>query len=170
MSAPKENPQYRRANFEDVVFVTRLVKEFYAKREQIYGINYDHESMLITVDETIRRGICILGPNSCAGARLALFPSNCNVVMASVLFWYFRAHREMTIFQALARECLKEGATHIDASSHWPGNTIGRLYEKLGMHAAELQYVGTLENCCKERNKAVMAKTVKLEHQTVAED
>jgi hypothetical protein len=160
MSAPKENPQYRLASLEDVIFIGRLVKEFYAKRESIYKIPYDHETMLITIDELVRRGVVVVGPTSCAGASIDLFPSNCNYVVASVKFWYFQRPREIGIFTALCDECIRRGATKIDASAHAPDNTIGRYYEKIGMHACETVYLGDLENCCKLERKAVMAKTV----------
>jgi hypothetical protein len=143
-----------------VAFIARLLKEFYAKSEQVYGIPYDHESMLITVDDTIRHGICLVGPTSCAGAHISLFPSNCEYAMASVKFWYFQNHREIEIFDALAEACRLAGANMIDASSHHPDNVIGRFYAKRGMRPAETLYLGRLENCCKPRAKAVTPKTV----------
>lgn len=169
MNAPKVNPPYRLATLEDVVFIARLIKEFYGKMEDSYKIPYDHESTLITIDETIRRGVCLVGPTSCAGAFINLFPFNCNYAVANVDFWYFRNPREIEIFYALCQECRARGATHISASSHFPKHVIGRFYEKLGMFPAETVYLGDLENCCKAGAKAVIPKTVNDEHLTTTE-
>ena len=144
MSASKANPPYRLANLNDVTFIARLIREFYNKTGGVYGIPYDHESMLITIDETIRTGICLVGPNSCAGAYINLFPSNCEYAVASVKFWYFRTPREISIFKALCEEAKRRGATNIDASSHFPNHTIGRYYERFGMKPAETVYLGSL--------------------------
>lgn len=132
------------ANLSDASFIYRLLREFYAKQGGIYRIPMDTESAAETVGDVITRGICLVGPSSCAGALFAPFPFNKEAVIAQVIFWYFQKHQEIKIFEALLTACKVAGATHINAASHFPENTIGKRYLKLGLQAIEKQYMSAL--------------------------
>lgn len=142
MNDSPENPPliYRKAKPEDVVFIARLLREFYTKVDA-YGIPYDHASMIVTVDDMVDRGICLVGPTSCAGAFVTPFPSNSNYTVAHILFWYFQKKREIGIFLELLKQCKEQGVTHVSCSSHFPKNTIGRFYKKCGLKPVEIQYM-----------------------------
>lgn len=160
MSDFKANPPYRPATFNDAVFIARLLREFYSKAGRSYGIAYDHETTLLVVEDVIRRGVCIVGPTSCAGAMIEPFVNNCNHTLAVVRFWYFQRPREITIFEELMRVCRAFGATEITGASHPPDHVIGRYYHKLGMSEAETVYIGKMENCCKDKSKRVRGEVV----------
>lgn len=145
MNESKANNLFRAATLHDAVFIARLLREFYAKAGTEYGIPFDYESMLISVDDAIRHGICIVGPTSCAAAYLDIFPCNCDYSVANVKFWYFQQHREITIFEELIRLCATAGATFFTGSSHAPDHTIGRHYEKKGMKPVETVYMGPIQ-------------------------
>ena len=121
-----------------------MLHRFYQKSGSIFGIQWDHGSVLETIGETIHRGVCIIGDHSCAGALFAPFPYNRKFCIASVVFWYFTKPREMEIFHALAQACHEIGCTHINPSSLWPSNTIGRYYRKHGLREAETQWLGEI--------------------------
>jgi hypothetical protein len=136
---------FRRATSEDVVFVCRLVKRFYARSGNIYRIPYDHESALAAVYDTINTGICLVGPQSCAGAIFLPFPFNQSAIVAQVIFWYFEQRREIAIFDALLEECRANGATHVNVAAI--GNGPGRrFYQARGLTMVETQYLGPLQN------------------------
>jgi len=139
--------QFRPAAFDDIPFITNLLAEFYAKQGTAsYGIPFDAQSTLLTVERVVRHGICLVGPTSCAGAMLMPFPYNHNVVTAHVMFWYFKRAREIKIFETLIACCLKARATHVSASSHSPRHIIGRLYEKWELRPVEGLHMGPLIN------------------------
>lgn len=155
MNESKANNLFRAATLHDVVFIARLLREFYSKAGTEYGITFDYESMLVSVDDVIRHGVCIVGPSSCAAAYLDVFPCNCNHTVANVKFWYFQQHREITIFEELLRICGAMGASEFTGSSHSPDHTIGRYYQKLGLKPVETVYIGKIKNCCKAEPVAV---------------
>ena len=158
MNEFKVNHPFRQANFEDTVFIARLLRELYTKAGRAYGgIRYDHETTLITIEDAIRRGLCIVGPTSCAAAFLEPFANNCDHLIGVVKFWYFQKPREIRIFEEIMRLCKEQGATEISGASHAPDHVIGRYYAKLGLAPAELVYVGNIENCCKAHPERVRA-------------
>lgn len=137
-------PTYRLATLHDVVPIARLLREFYHREGDIYGISYDHESTVATVDEVVNHGICLVGPTSCAGALIRPFPYNHQAHIALIPFWYFRNRREIGIFQVLLKACVAAGATHINVASHYPHNIIGRFYRKCGIQPVEVQYLAAI--------------------------
>lgn len=136
---------FRPATLHDGLFVGRLLKEFYAEKGGIYGIPYDHASTLRTVQGVIDHGICLVGPTSCAGAILVPFPYNGDVLVAHVVFWYFKNAREIEIFERLMQHCAAAGAVRITAASHYPENRIGPHYSKFGMEASESTWLGRID-------------------------
>lgn len=146
-NSPANSQQiFRKATPEDVIFISRLLREFYAKEGiGAYGIPFDYQSTVVTVDDIVRRGVCLVGPASCAGALISTCPFNANAQIAMVVFWYFQKKHEIAIFKELCIECKNQGATHINPASHFPTNSIGRFYRKCGLKAAETQYLGLLQ-------------------------
>lgn len=137
-------PEFRRAELTDVIFMARISKAAYAKYGTIYGIAFDMESTLETIDHVVRNGICIVGSASCAGAMLFPFPYNKNAVIAYVSFWNFEKPKEIVIFDALVNACRETGATHINPNSLFPKNLIAKFYAKRKMPAVEIQYLAPI--------------------------
>jgi hypothetical protein len=141
-SQASNQPIYRKAGHDDVVFISRLTREFYGKVGDIYHVPYSHASMIVTVDDIVDRGIVLVGPNSCAGAFFYPFPSNADFKMAHVLFWTFQRRREIGIFLELLKQVKEMGAVGVTCASHFPQNTIGRFYKKCGLKPVETHYMG----------------------------
>lgn len=136
---------FRHATADDVPFILNLLREFYRKTGvTAYGIKFDGESAVATICEVLARGVCIVGPTSCAGAVFQPFPWNYRARVAQVVFWYFKSSREIRIFDALMDECRNVGATHINAASHFPKNAINRWYSKYGLKVSEIQSIARL--------------------------
>jgi hypothetical protein len=135
---------FREATFDDIPRIVDLLQEFYWNKGAIYGIPFDAATTMITVEKVVRHGVCIVGPNSCAGAMIVPFPYNHAVMIASVIFWYFKQSRELKIFPTLAGLCRKRGAEHLSVASHFPENTISRYYNNWGFAPAETLHVGSL--------------------------
>ena len=154
-SEPKTTPQFRRANFSDRDFICRMIVERSRAHhiEEPYGILYDQQTAVCTVSDVIKKGVALVGPNSCAGAMLGAFPWNREAVIAQVLFYHFSKAREMGILVELARLCEWAGATHMNCSSHFPGNVIGRYYQRIGLKPVETQWLAPLNNICKPAGK-----------------
>lgn len=129
---------FRRAVLSDAPFVARLVREFYVGQDYniTYGIEFDYESTLATVTAIIERGVCILGPHSCAGAYVAPFPFNHTQRVAYVQFWFFNRKGEAAIFKKFL-QALESEVHHVWAVSHPPHHRVGRLYRKLGFRQVE---------------------------------
>lgn len=157
-SGSSQRPKFRRASCDDIIFIARLLREFYRKAGEVYGIPYDHESTLQFAEYCVTNQVTIVGPSSCAAAVLCPFPSNKDAVIAQVLFWYFHRPREVTIFEALARECQDAGATHINASSHYPDNKAAGFYVRAGMGLAEIQCVGPINKVLQSLDRGVKAE------------
>jgi hypothetical protein len=136
---------FRRATGDDVPIIARMLRGFYAKSGGIYDIPWDHDSAINTVNDVVRRGICVVGSDCCAGAMLSPFPYNSRAILGSVVFWHFKRPRDIQIFDALVGCCKLAGATHINPSSHFPINTIGRFYEKRGLIPVETQFLGAVD-------------------------
>lgn len=139
MSNFKGLPPFRQAKLSDGPFIYRLLREFYAKQGGVYDIPMDAESAADTIHQVISTGICLVGNHSCAGALLSPFPFNRHEIIAQVIFWYFTSPREIQIFKQLAVASKIAGATHINASSHFPDNRIMRYYERIGLRPVETQ-------------------------------
>lgn len=135
---------FRRATFEDGVFILKLLREFYQKHCGAYGIAFDVDTAMLTVDEIIHRGIFLVGPTSYAGALIQPCLWNNEATIATVMLWWFKKPREIRILDALLAECKEAGATHVVASSHFPKNTVGRLYARKSLHPVETQFIGQL--------------------------
>lgn len=138
--SPAKN-RFRPAQSSDVLFMLNLVRDGYKKNCSVYGIKFDGPSTLLTIANALTRGLCLVGPSSCAGAIITPFPYNHNAQVATVLFWCFKSSREIAIFGELLKHCRDAGATHISASSHFPDNSIGRFYAKNGLHNCEIQSI-----------------------------
>lgn len=136
--------KFRTAVVEDVPFIKDLICQFYAKQGHVYGIPYDEESSVRTIIDTMKFGVVLVGPASCAGAIICRFPFNHRANVAQVIFWYFTNAREIKIFDALANQCRAIGATHINSAAHPPHCRIMRYYVQQGMRPAELQAMGRL--------------------------
>ena len=95
MHSLKPNPPYRQVEKSDVGVVYGLVREFYRKQGEVYGIAFDPESSADTIAKLIAKGILIRGNRSCAGAFVAPFPYNHSALVAHVMFWYFKSPREI---------------------------------------------------------------------------
>lgn len=121
-----------------------MLRQFYAKSGDIYQIPWDHSSALDTITDVIARGVCLVGERSCAGALLLPFPYNRSVTVAHVVFWHFTRPRELRIFDTLAAACREAGCTHINPSSLWPNEVIGRYYQRRGLRQAETQWLGEI--------------------------
>jgi hypothetical protein len=143
--SPLNPPQYRKAELRDVVQITRWLRQFYSQASP-YNIPFDYESAIASVEDTVNRGVVLIGSSSCAGALLTDFPFNNRARIAYILFWYFRSAREITILNALCDACRTAGATHVNVSSLFPHNRVGRFYEKRGFKAVETQWLIAL-NC-----------------------
>ena len=133
---------FRRASYGDISRIADLLEPFYAKSGKPYCIPFDRPSAEATVRQVIHQGYCLVGQASCAGAIPVPFPFNRNVIIAYVIFWHAKRGRELTIFDALCRECAARGATLVNSSSLFPANTIGRLYERRGHWPVETQFLG----------------------------
>lgn len=126
------------------MFIASLLREFYTKAGGPYQIRFDYPSALEFVQGVIAKGYCLVGPTSCAGAVFVPFPFNRQAVLARVEFWYFKRPREITIFDTLREACRWLGATHIGAASHYPENTVGRVYDRRNMLPIESYHMGEL--------------------------
>jgi len=123
---------FRRAQLGDVERVAQMLGRFYAKIGiAAYQVPFDYPSAVETVKDTVLRGICLVGPRSCAGAFAHQFPFNKSVKFAYVQFWCFERAREIMIFEALMDECERGGAVRVIAASHPPNHRIGKYYRKL---------------------------------------
>jgi hypothetical protein len=124
----------------DAIFIARLLREFYSKSGFVSGMEFDMESTLNTIKHVSDFGVCLVGPTSCAAASISDYHYNTNEKVAFVLFWYFRRHREMAIFEALIDACKSAGATRFNAASLFPSNRIARFYKGIGMFPVETIY------------------------------
>lgn len=129
---------FRRAVLQDAPFVARLVRELYHQPaiEAAYAIPFDYESTLDTVARVIDRGVCIVGPHSCAGAFISPFPFNHAAKIGYVQFWHFR-EKEFAVLKELFEQLKSLGVNHVWAVSHPPAHRIARLYQKLGLRQVE---------------------------------
>lgn len=137
-------PIFRRATPADIPFILDLLREFYDKAGDIYQIEFDAPSTIQTIGNVLARGICLVGPSSCAGAIIGRFPYNHAALIAHVPFWYFTKPSGIHIFDALMVECKAAGATHINPSSLYPDNRIARFYSKKGFRSCEIQSISHL--------------------------
>lgn len=144
MSESKASNPFRLATADDVPHVLELLQAFYEKAGGIYGIPFDRVSTIKTIAHVMGHGICLIGPSSTAGAVVSQFPYNHDARVAHVWFWYFKAAREIRIFEALMEACKEAGATHLSAASLFPDNRIGRFYAKILLHPAEIQGIRRL--------------------------
>lgn len=138
------SPPYRLAKLSDAPFIYRLIKEKASRFEDLYGASLDASAIADTIADVMQRGILIVGPASCAAARFGPLPFNHQVVVANILFWYFKTPREIQIFDEICNVCKNLGATHVNASSHFPDNRLIRFYEKRGLVPIETQTLGRL--------------------------
>lgn len=141
MSDCKASNLFRPARPDDLPFILELLRSFYGKAGGIYdGIPFHGPSAILTIGDVMARGVCLVGPSSCAGAVIGLFPWNHKARIARVVFWYFKSARGLAILDALAAACKAAGATHINTASQFPKNTIGRFYLRNGFTACETQF------------------------------
>lgn len=135
---------FRPAVISDAPKILDLLREFYGKQGAIYGIPFCDVTSAITIQHVIRKGICLVGPTSVAGATIQPFPYNDAAQIAHVHFWYFKRAREMRIFETLLTACREAGATHVAAVSHPPNHVIGRHYRKFLLSPCELKHIRRL--------------------------
>lgn len=135
---------FRPAIVDDVPFITSLLSEFYHRAGSIYGIPFNEASTIQTIRQVLDRGVCLVGPSSCAGALLCKFPYNHDAIIAQVAFWYFKRPKEIAIFDALMKACKERGATHINATSLTSCPAIQRHYEAFKLTPVEIQSIREL--------------------------
>ena len=135
---------FRQAEASDISFILGLLREFYRKAGSVYGIPFDGPSTIITIGEVMRKGVCLVGPTSCAGALVLPFPYSYKARVANVVFWYFKSSREIKIFDELMAACKTAGATHIIAASHPPHHTIAKLYQRKQLLPSESWFIRLL--------------------------
>lgn len=136
--------KFRRAELSDLEEVVDLVHAVYKVHHNIYGIGFDSGSVVATCHHVIHNGICLLGHGAVAGGKIVPFLWNRKVLVGTVIFWGFLKPSGVRIIEAIAVEFQKRGAAHINCASHFPDNSTGRFYERIGMHAAETQFVGEI--------------------------
>lgn len=156
INGSNRRPHFRRANFEDVIHVARLLRDFYRRSGSVYQVPYDHESAISFAAWSIANTVCLVGETSCASAILVPFPYNREAKMAQVSFWYFHRRREMLIFKALAEECAAAGATHINAAS-LQRPRADKFYVSAGMRPAEIQFMGPLNKVLQSLERGLKA-------------
>ena len=144
MNALPEKNRFRPAQSSDVLRMLNLIRDAYTKNCSIYDVKFDGQSTMLTIASVMSRGLCLVGPSSCAGAIITPFPYNHNALVATVMFWCFKSSREITIFEELLKQCRESGATHISASSHFPSNILLKHYSKFSLQPAETQVIGML--------------------------
>lgn len=132
---------FRKAELSDASEIVRLLGALYQRSGDSYGIPFSWPSAWQTACDVILNGLCLVGPNSCAGAIIQPFSFNYEAKVAHVVFWAFHTPREIRIFDALCMVCKMAGATHIKAASHPPTHTVSRRYRKLGLHPTELYHI-----------------------------
>jgi hypothetical protein len=133
---------FRLATPDDTLFIAALLRRFYKKSGQIYGIPYSHESCILSVEDTINRGVVMIGEHSCAGALIVPFPFNFNIRVAQVFFWFYEMDREIVVFDALLQECAKRGAAMVNAASLGPNHPGKRFYARRAMALVEAHHLG----------------------------
>jgi hypothetical protein len=136
------NEVFRLATLKDTLFIAGLLRRFYKRDGQIYNLPYDHESCVQSVENTINRGVVIVGPSSCAGALIAPFEFNFRFLIAQIFFWFFENPRECVIFDALCRECAKRGASMVNAASVGPKHGAKKFYARRGLVFSEAHHLG----------------------------
>lgn len=137
---------FRRAEFTDGIFLANCLRQFYREHEQLHHIPYNHESCLEAVSDILRRGLCVVGPASCAGAYLVSWPFNKSALIAQVFFWWFGARRELGVFDALVNLCRDNGATHVNVASLAPAFAGASFYRKRGLKVIERHFLGQLKS------------------------
>ena len=145
--------QIRLAVPDDVIRIGQMLRRFYVAHGEVYGIKYDHASCLSSVLETIIRGVCLIGPKSCAGALVLPFPFNREALVAQVLFWYVEGGREIAIFDVLLAHCRQAGATHVNVATVAPKHVGKRFYAVRGLKLVEAQYLGPTDLACTKNGK-----------------
>lgn len=145
MNASSKLKRFRRATPDDADAVIDLIVDINRKVGAVYGIRMEAESVIQTVIHTIHRGICMVGPNACAGGFISPYVWNRRVQIGTVLFWNYTKPSGVHVFEALAAEFSRLGASHISCSSHFPENKVGRLYLKMNSTPCEIQYIARIE-------------------------
>lgn len=133
---------FRTSTLADIPFITGLLCEFYAKAGGIYRIPFCEMSARLWVQAVMERGVCLVGPSSCAGALLIPFQLNNQVTAAYVEFWCFRQAREIGIFDALKQACCDAGAQRLFVSAQVQTPAIRRYYLKKGLQQCAAQFSG----------------------------
>lgn len=135
-------PEYRRAILDDVPRIVEQLERFYGKTKA-YEIPFHEDSAILSVINVVKRGICLVGSKSVAGAMIQAWPFNFGFQISEVVFWFFESPRQITILEALAKECYAAGADYIVATQH-PGGAIGRHYRKLNFLEVENHFISRL--------------------------
>lgn len=147
---------FREATPDDVFHIARLVKRFYHRYGGHIGIPYDHESTLQLILGALSMGCPVaVGEHSCAAASINPFPFNKTARVATVLFWYFDKPREIGIFDFLAQQCIRAGATHISASATTSAPAARGIYERRGLTYIEQTFIGQLNWCLPKAEEVV---------------
>lgn len=144
MSADPNRQKFRPARVDDTDHIVNLLIPLFQKVGVIYGIKPDAESIIASVLHTIERGVCLVGDHACAGGFIRNYPWNYNAKLGVILFWNYDRPSGIKILPEMVEAFRRLGATHINCASHFPDNRIGKHYEALGIHPAEVQYVGNI--------------------------
>lgn len=147
---------FRSATPDDVFHIARLVKRFYSRFGHHIGIPYDHESSIQLILGALSMGCpMVVGEHSCAAASINSFPFNKSARVATVLFWYFEKPREIGIFDFLALQCIRSGATHINAASTASAPAVRKIYEERGLVRIEDNFIGAINWCLPKTEEVV---------------
>lgn len=114
-----------------------LLAALYAKLGGVYGIPWDAGAALRVVLHTIHKGVCLIGPQACAGGFVVPFLWNRHVRVGQINFWNYARPSGIRIFNAIAAEFARRGATHLECSSHFPANRAGDFYRHAGLRPVE---------------------------------
>jgi len=139
--------RFRIATVADAASVAKLVARFYKRDGGVYRIPFDYESCLDAVADVLVRGVCVIGPKSCAGAHLVQWPFNKDEIVAQVFFWCFEDTREVAIFDYLLQICQQLGATFVNVAAIGPKHSGKQFYQKRGLKCVETHFLGPLKAC-----------------------
>jgi len=143
VEAPQVNEDFRLATVKDTLFIAGLLRRFYKRSgSSLYHIPYDHESCVLSIEDTINRGVVMIGPSSCAGALIVPFPFNFNIQVAQIFFWFCEDKREVGVFDALLKECANRGAAVVNAATLAPDHGGKRFYARRNLAPVEVHHLG----------------------------
>jgi hypothetical protein len=141
---PKSVPRFRLAQVDDLDEVVRIVCAVHRVHHHAYGFEFSNQGIADTCYQVVCHGVCLIGKGAVCGATIQPFFWNPDVKIGNVVFWGFLKPSGVHIIEAMVIELGKRGATHLSAASHFPANSTGRFYERMGMQRAETQFIAEI--------------------------